>query len=219
MISHIHHALAQVQQLKRQVLEKQRFKGYSGRARAISGTLALLAAAVVSWPHYPQTVAAQLIGWGTLFTVCLLLNYGALLYWFVSDPAVNRNLRRLKPTLDALPPLFVGGLLTWLLIRHGLHHQLFGLWMCLYGLANVASRHVLPRLIGLLGAFYIACGTACLLAPGISLFNPWIMGLVFFCGEWTGGIIFHYDRVSNLSMADLFIDFLFSTSGEVPHVE
>lgn len=216
MISHIHQALDQVRELKHQVLEKQRFKGYSGRARAISGTLALLTAAVLASPQYPRTVAAHLTAWGALFVVCGLLNYGAVCYWFLTDPHANRNLRRLKPALDGLPPLLVGGLISWLLIDHGLTDRLFGVWMCLFGLANVSSRHVLPKLIGALGLYYVACGAICLLVPQVTLLQPWPMGLVFFFGEWAGGIIFHYDRATNLSLGDLLLDFLLDTSREAP---
>ncbi len=46
--NHIHHALAQVRELQQKILEGQRFKGYSGRARAICGVAALAAAAFMS---------------------------------------------------------------------------------------------------------------------------------------------------------------------------
>ena len=55
IVNHIHQALAQVQELQQKVLEKQRFKGYSGRARAISGTLALLAAPIMASAYFPKT--------------------------------------------------------------------------------------------------------------------------------------------------------------------
>jgi hypothetical protein len=73
---------------------------------------------------------------------------------------------------------------------------------------------VLPKLIALLGLYYILCGTLCLLMP-VSLFQPWIMGGVFFAGEWAGGIIFHYDKATHLSVGDRLTDFLFHSSREV----
>src|SRR5438105_15680432 len=110
--SHIHDALRQVQELKQKILEKQRFKGYSGRARALSGSMALLAAALMSRPSYPHGDQAQLFGWGVVFAVSVLLNFGAILYWFLFDPVAQRDFRRLKPLKDVLPPLFAGGILT-----------------------------------------------------------------------------------------------------------
>jgi hypothetical protein len=123
----------------------------------------------------------------------LLLNGGALLHWFLSDQEVNRNVHRLTPVLDVVAPLVVGGILTAALVLHGLHRYLFGTWMCMFGLVNLASRHVLPRSICLVGLFYIACGGVWLLAPGLKFVNPWPMGLVFFAGEWVGGMILHLD--------------------------
>jgi hypothetical protein len=190
---HIHHALAQVQELKQKVLEKQRFKGYSGRARALSGTTAFVAAWVMAYERYPQTPTAFLIGWGIVLAIAITLNYGALTYWFLFDPTVQRDLRRLKPVLEVLPPLFVGALFSLVLIKEKQFDFLYGVWMCLFGLANLATRHVLPRDIAWIGLFYIAGGTLCLLLGNISFLNPWPMGLIFFVGEWIGGVILHYD--------------------------
>ena len=191
--NHIHHALAQVQELRHKVLEKQRFKGYSGRARAIGGTIALLATCVMASGRYPHTTKAHFTGWGVVFVIAVLINYGALVYWFLFDPTVKRDLRRLKPVLDLIPPLFTGGVFTLLFGWNKEYEYLPGTWMALFGLANLATRHVLPRTISLVGLYYLSCGTFFLLMPGISFTNPWPMGLVFFIGEWMGGVILHYD--------------------------
>src|SRR5262249_35454101 len=145
--SHIHHALAQVRELQQKILEKQRFKGYSGRARAISGTLALLAAAIMSSERYPAAVATHLAGWGVVFALAVLLDLGGILYCFLFDGSTRREIRRLSPMLDVLPPLAIGGVFSIWMLMYGLHSSLFGCWMCLYGLANLAARHVVPRAI------------------------------------------------------------------------
>ena len=124
---HIHHALAQVQELQQKVLEKQRFKGYSGRARAMGGTVAFLGAMIMASSYYPQTAIAHTIGWGTVFATAIFLNYGALTYWFLFDPTVKRDLRRLKPTIDILPSLFVGAIFTLAMLLYGQHQYLFGI--------------------------------------------------------------------------------------------
>jgi len=202
--NHIHHALAQVRELQQKILEGQRFKGYSGRARAICGVAALAAAAFMSSSHYPDTTAAHALGWGCVALFGVLMNFGSLIHWFLFDPQVKRDIRRLKPTLDALPPILVGGVLTYLLLDNGLHQYLFGTWMCLFGLSNLASRHVLPRRIWLVGTYYIACGTLFLLFGGMTFTNPWPMGIVFFVGEWTGGLVIHFDDPRKLSLTQVF---------------
>ena len=205
LASHVHQALEQVRELQRRVLESQRFKGYSGKARAFSGTVALAAAGVMSLATFPETPTAHVIGWGVVFVIAVVANYGAMFLWFRSDPDAKRDLRRLFPTLDTLPPLFVGGVLTVAMVVNGHHRYLFGIWMCLFGLTNLSSRWVLPKTIWPLGLYYVACGTACLLVPGVSFMNPWPMGVVFFVGEWTGGFIFHSNRMPGATLWDFLL--------------
>jgi hypothetical protein len=206
----VHIAVSQVRDLQRKILEKQRFKGYSGRARAISGTLALITAVFLSLPVYPKSVAAHLAGWTALLLISILLNFGAILYWFLFDLQTKRDLRRLRPLIDVLPPLFVGALFTFAFLMHGLYSFLFGVWMCIFGLANFASRHCVPNTIWIPSLFYLICGTLFLLQRDPSFLNPWPMGLVFFIGEWAGGFILHFDGSEQFSVRELRN--IFSTS-------
>ncbi len=105
----IHQALREVRELRQRILEKQRFKGYSGRARALGGCVALLMALALSGGVVPATERVQLLGWGIVLLVALALNFGALVYWFLYDPEVERDWRRLKPVLEMLPVLIAGG--------------------------------------------------------------------------------------------------------------
>jgi hypothetical protein len=200
---HIHEALAQVRELRMRVINAQRFTGYSGRCRIVGGTLALLAPLVLGAAWYPKTPAAHLMGWGFVLTVSVVANYSAVLYWFLFDPDARRDVRRLLPTLYALPSLAVGGILTVTLIQRGAYNALFGTWMCLFGLTNLSSRQVLPKALWPLGLFYIGCGTVCLFWPSLSFTNPWPMGLVFGIGEWIGGFIFHYHRMPDIPLSGL----------------
>ncbi len=199
MIAPLQEALAQVRLLQERIIEKQRFKGYSGRARAISGTIALLAAAMMASPWWPATPAAHLVGWAGVFSAALLLNFGAILYWFLFDMEARRDVRRLRPLLDLFPPLFVAALFTLVFVVHDKHLWLFPMWMCLFGLANLASRHVLPQSIALIGWYYVAAGTLLILINYTAFLNPWPMGIIFFIGEWCGGVVLHFDSGASLS--------------------
>lgn len=208
MISNqIQNAISQVVELQHAIIYKQRFKGYSGRARAIAGTLALLMAGIMSLQSFPQKETAFVFGWGIVFLIGLLLNFGFLVHWFLFDPKVNRDFRRLKPILDAFPPFFVGAILTVTMILADEYQFLIGTWMCLFGLANLATRHVLPKKISMVGLFYITCGVFCLLSPYVTFTNPWPVGIVFFIGEWAGGIVLHFDDMS-ISLRSILEDFL-----------
>ena len=187
--SHVHDALRQVRRLQSLLLERSLFEGYSGKARVFSGAVVLAAAAVLASPWVPRTPAAHLAGWAVALLLALGFNYGALGWWFLFDPKVRRNLRLLKPAIDAVPALAVGAVLSAALILSRQHRLLFGVWMSLYGLAQVAYRQSLPAGIYQVGLAYLFCGAVCLLAPTVTFLNPWPMGLVFFLGEMAGGLI------------------------------
>jgi len=187
--AHIHDALDQVRRLQEIVLGPRFFRGYSGKARIISGTCALIGAFVLSRSFVPPTPQAHFTGWMSVLGAALLLNYGALLNWVVTEPRVRKYPVILKPALDAIPPLAVGGLLTLALVRTGMHDLLFGTWMCCFGLGHMAYRQTLPGENYFVGLFYILCGAACLLVPAVRFTSPWPMGLVFFAGEFAGGVV------------------------------
>ena len=185
---HVHDALSQVRRLQSLLLERSMFEGYSGKARAVSGIVTLINTVVLASALVPRTPAAHLAAWAITLAVALLLNYVALIWWFLFDPRVRRNPRMLKPAVDAVPALAVGAVLSLATILAGQYQFLFGIWMCLYGLAQVAYRQSLPRGIYAVGLAYLIAGAVCLLtaAPFV---NPWPMGLTFFLGEMAGGFI------------------------------
>jgi hypothetical protein len=193
--NHIHDALAQVRKLQEFILEKRLFKGYSGRARIISGAAALTGTVVLASALIPKEPLAHVVGWAVVLLIGVLLNYACLLYWFLWNPEVRRNPIMLKPALDAIPALAVGAVLTLVFLLLEQYDLLFGMWMCLYGLAQVAYRQSLPQGIYLVGLGYIACGACCLLSTSISFTNPWPMGIVFFMGELAGGVVLMSHRI------------------------
>jgi hypothetical protein len=186
---HVHDAIAQVRRLQELLLDRSLFEGYSGKARLLSGFLALANALLLSSPRVPATPRAHLVAWAVTLGLALIFNYTALAWWFLTDPEVRRNPRRLRPALDAFPAFLMGAALSWAIIRAGSHGLLFGVWMSTYGLAQMAYRRSLPAGIYWVGLAYLGCGVACLMTPSMSFFNPWPMGLMFLVGEMVGGTI------------------------------
>jgi len=187
--THIHDALAQVHKLQELILEKRLFRGYSGKARLWCAAVVAAGTAILGSGRVPDTPRAHLFGWGIVLLAGVTVNYAYLLYWFFFDAEVRRNPVTLKPALDAFPALAVGAALTVVLVGRGAYDLLFGVWMCLYGLAQAAYRHSLPPGIYAVGIAYILCGIYCLLSPHISFTDPWIMGAVFLLGELAGGVV------------------------------
>jgi hypothetical protein len=202
----VHEALRQVRELKQAILDKQRFKGYSGRARALAGGVALAAGIVLHSTCVPADPSAHLAAWAVVFVVSLFLNYGALVYWFLNDADVARDFRRLAPALEIVPAVFAGGVVTLALVHREEYDLLFGVWMLIYGLINFTARPVLPRGLAWVGLYYLVCGAACLLAlPALSFTkDPLVMGGVFFAGEFFGGLILHNDENSLPSVRAFF---------------
>ena len=190
--NHIYHALEQVRNLRHHILEKQRFKGYSGWARGLGGTMALGGALLTS--VLPASNWVALLVWWSVLILGLGVNYGALAYWFFWDPLTGRDLSKLNPAWKALPSLLVGGVISFALLRSRLFWPLYGIWMTMYGLTNISSLEILPRRILYVGIFYGTCGTVYLLSPHPSFLNPWPMGIVFFIGEWAAWWVMEFDE-------------------------
>jgi hypothetical protein len=188
--NHIHDALAQVRKLQEYILEKRLFKGYSGPARMAGGVVALAGAFVMGSGFLPSRTLVHLAGWGVVLSMALIVNYAGLVWWFLFSPQAKRELTRAMPVVDAIPALAVGAIFSLAMILGRHYELLFGTWMCLYGLAHVSYRMSLPIANYIVGIFYIACGTICLLKQ-VPLTNPWPMGLVFFVGEVSGGLVLH----------------------------
>jgi hypothetical protein len=199
MAAHIHQALEQVREIRKRVVDRQLFSGYSGNARIAGGGLSFLGALVLSSELVEQTNGAHFIGWGVVCGVAFFINLFALLRWHMRE-AGEKRLTRLRPVLDILGPFVVGAVLTAVFASEGLYDHLFGMWMLVFGLMNIASRHALPRSVWNLGWYYVACGVFYLLVwDERSFLDPWPMGVVFFIGEIAGGVIFVENRKSLLS--------------------
>ena len=190
----IDEALRQVRAIQNRMLAKQRFKGYSGRARALGGCFALMAAFMVGFSSDPANSIQVLYAWAAVFIFAASINFGALVYWFATDPEVEKDWRRLRPLVAILPSLVVGFVLTLTLVERGAFDLLYGVWILIYGLANFASRAVLPKQICWAGWYYILAGSFFILFQPASFTQPITAGIVFFVGEWLAGLILHYDE-------------------------
>ncbi len=166
----------------------------------LGGSVAMLGCALMSF--FRDNFTAQWVGWGCILAASLLLNYGALLLWFIQLPERKRTIAEISPAFDAIPPLAVGAVLSAALLLRGHPDLLFGSWMCLYGLAHTTCRKALPRENGFLGLYYLACGAFFLLWPGTTFMNPLLAGLVFLIGEWIGGAIFYRHKIKAIEDAD-----------------
>lgn len=185
----IRQALLEVKHLRRNILEKQLFRGYSGRARAMGGCVALMVGMAAQYLVAGMDARGIFLAWGLVFILALTFNYGAIGVWLLREG--NRQKTDLAFLLEVVPVWIVGGILTLALWNHGQADLLYGSWMCLFGLAQSISRSRLPRPMVWIGMYYIVCGAICLSLLEDMFRFPVIMGGVFFIGELGAGLIMH----------------------------
>ena len=177
------------------VVERTRFRGYSGWARIAGGVVALAGGVILSSSFVSRDPAVHFLGWGVVAIVALLLNYGAVWWWFRSLCAEDREVQSLLPLADPVPCLLAGAIGTFALFREGAFDLLMGSWMVMYGLVNLSARFTQPSAIAGVGWFYMAAGSVLLLiTPEGSFLHPMMMGLTFFVGELWGGLVFLRSR-------------------------
>ena len=192
----LHEALHQISDIRRQMARGSVFRGYRSLTVGFSGVLGLLAAAIQPfWVAVPQSdLERYLILWIGAAGISLVVT-GVELIWRAE--AVRSGLTR-ETTLFAveqfLPCLLVGGLLTFCIVRGAPEAawMLPGLWAMVFGLGIFASSRLLPRQVFWVGAYYVCCGSGCLLVgDGAWALSPWQMGITFGGGQLFGAAILH----------------------------
>lgn len=180
-------ALGCVSEMRMRILESQKFRGYSGRARALGGCAALVGAlALRCVPEGARHVGLPLV-WGAVFILGFTLNYGAVLRWWLRLPGEARARSPLTPALENLPVFVVGGALTAHLLARAQVASLPGVWASLLALTHFTAKYAIPRGLRAVGWWYVAAGAFMLACPEAGWKEPVIPGLVFFVGEWAGG--------------------------------
>ena len=188
-------ALADVKELRRRILDRQLFFGYSGWTRIAGGFVAIIGAFLLSRDWVPAMPWAHIIGWGAICAISAIANFSAVFHWWKSQAI---ELIQLRPVLDLLAPFIVGALLTFCILYRQDFELLFPIWMWVFGLMNISSRHSMPQAMVFVGWFYIFAGAICAFRmDNNSFLHPWPMGITFFIGEIAGGSVFIKLRKEN----------------------
>lgn len=181
-------ALAEISAIRSQMARGAEFHGFGPATLAMTGILALLAAAAQSlWLGDPaRDIASYLVLWMGTAAVSLAL---------IGVEAVTRS-RRVHSGLaqemlaaaveQFLPSAAAGVLLTAVLLcfAPASLSLLPGLWQIVFSLGVFASCRFLPRQIFAVGVWYLVTGLFCLaLAGGDQAFSPWAMGVPYGVGQ------------------------------------
>ncbi len=178
-------ALSQVAEIRGQLERARVYRGYRSTPMAMTGLVALGAAAIQE-RYVPSGTRQWFVEfWVAAAVVSLLLVAGELtLEYFSGMEGGDRRLTG-RVVGQFLPCLAAGAVLTTVLGGTALLvSYLPGLWSILFSLGIFASRPYLPRGVGWVGVYYLVAGALLLLqAPrGVSL-APWGMGLAFGLGQ------------------------------------
>ena len=191
-------ALDQIDQIRRQMVRGQVFRGYRAQTTALTGVLALAAAAVQSSliPHPWENLPAYFFLWGglaifsaTIFATELIIRCRRL-----RSPLQTQ--RAIEAAERFIPSLAAGAILAavyYAYIRQAVW-MLPGLWAVCFSLGIFASRTLLPRGISVPAGYYLLAGCASLvLARGPHALSPWAMGLTFGIGQLLAAAVLYWN--------------------------
>lgn len=192
----LHKALADIDAIKKQVARGTQFRGYGPATIALTGVLALIAAAAQSLllANPNEQVTAYFTIWiGTALASAALIGAETItrsrrLHSELADEMIFSAIEQLIPVGVA------GALLTFVLLRFAADSlwMMPGLWQILFSLGIFASCRVLPRALFAVGAWYLSSGLVCiaLAASGLA-WSPWLMGIPFGVGQLMMAAILH----------------------------
>ena len=181
-------ALAEISAIRGQMARATEFRGYGPRTFAVTSLLAVMASLAQSlWLRRPAT---HLPLW-----LALWVGTAAVSAALIGFEMVTRS-RRIHSDLaedmiraaveQFLPAGAAGALITVVLIwfEPQTASLLPGLWQILFGLGVFASCRFLPKVLALVGVWYLASGLFALaLSAGPHAFSPWLMGVPFGVGQ------------------------------------
>ncbi|MCA8957500.1 MAG: hypothetical protein KDC87_15610 [Planctomycetes bacterium] len=178
-------ALAQISEIHAQVLKSEVFRGYRAATMAITGGVAVLAAAVQSTWVRPADAVEFVVFWVAVAAVCAVICASDLLYGCLRRQQRLGRWRSLLVVAQSMPALLVGGVVTAVLVQwHGFASLLPGLWALFFALGIWSVRPYLPKAIGVVAAFYGMAGTWMLVqSHGVAVPAPWWMGATFGVGQ------------------------------------
>ncbi len=191
-------ALSQIAEIRARVAAAERFRGYRAVPVAITGLLAVVAAAVqpLLLPTPTENVSGYLWLWLTTAVVAAAVAGSGI------GLRHRRTADRLTKELTWLavgqfaPCLFAGAITTVVLLRYGPQHAalLPGLWQVFFSLGVFASFRLLPRAAAAVGVVYLLAGAVNLsLADGPHAFAPLAMGLPFGLGQLLTAAVLYWN--------------------------
>ena len=195
----VERALADLAEVRNRLASVQEFRGYSGLAAALSGAMAVLAGimqlVLAPAPHSPLDMQRYLTIWFVCLAAALLINYGALLIWYVRSAGRQQRSQTRTVGFAILPAIALGAVLSLAMFTNKMPWLLPGVWYASYGIGLFASRAMLPKGVIAVATLFGLVGAALLLSPDQSLpLRWWVMPLGFGFGQIAIGYLLTQER-------------------------
>jgi len=191
-------ALSQIAEIRSRVAAAERFRGYRAGPVAVTGLLAVVAAAAqpLLVPNPTDEVSHYL--WLWLSTAVLAAAVAGSGIWLRHSRTTDRLTKELTwlAVGQFAPCLVAGAVVTVVLLRYAPQHAalLPGLWQVFFSLGVFASFRLLPRAIAAVGVVYLLSGAVNLsLAAGPYAFAPLVMGLPFGLGQLLTAAVLYWN--------------------------
>ena len=190
-------ALLEISHIRAQVARTETFRGYRSLTVALSGGIALVAAAVQGFfVAQPLEMVDRYLAVWTSAAACSMAAaaVGMMVHLRRSSSPLTREHTR-SAVEQFLPCIAAGAVITLVIARQSLEAawMLPGLWSLLFSLGIFSSISLLPRRVALVAIYYFLCGTLLLVFPrGAEALEPWTMGLVFGVGQLSAAAVLYF---------------------------
>jgi hypothetical protein len=190
-------ALAQIGEIRTQIVAATVFRGYRALTVAGTGVLAVFASMIQAvWLPAPES---QLASYLTLWIGVAVSSIGLVAAELVRRYAASESALVRQGILQAveqfMPCVLAGAMLTMSLVRFAPASTalLPGLWAMFFSLGIFSSCRRLPQGCFLIGAFYMAAGIvsiAC--ARDAHALSPYAMGVTFGVGQLATAAVLYF---------------------------
>ena len=191
-------ALSQISEIRQRMANERTFRGFRATPAAISGVLAIVAAAIQPSliPQPQQDIWRYLALWSGVALLSVVGHAAGIILRLqrTRDP-LERQATLLA--IGQFGPCLIAGLLVTVAVVEFAQAEacmLPGLWCVLFSLGVFASRRMLPPAVFWVGAHYLLAGVVVLArAQSEAAFSPWAMGVPFGFGQLLGAAILYWN--------------------------
>ncbi len=185
----IERALSDITDIRSQIVDNRRFRGFGPAVTALTGCLALALAALQHlWPRVFAESQFQYVS--------LWIGLAIIAVAIIGIEIIARSRREHGGLADAmisntveqfLPAGMAGTALTLIMFKVSPDTiwMLPGLWQILLSIGVFSGLKSLPRSVAIIGGWYFIAGIASLLIASQSqTLSPWLMGVPFSIGQF-----------------------------------